>query len=76
MYILTIFFSHKYFPKSQKGFGFWTFLKMSKKWMTQKFLKNTQKSRCDLNAHTHFFDFVKNETIFFSFDSASFFVSL
>ena len=72
----TIFFSHKNFPKSKKGFGFWTFLKMSKKWMTQKFPKNTQKSRYDLNAHIHFFDFIKNETIFFSFESAIFFVSL
>jgi hypothetical protein len=55
MHIYTIFFSHKYFSKSQKGIENWTFLKMSKNRITQKFPKNVKKSQCDLNAHNYFF---------------------
>ena len=47
MCIFYIFSNNKKIPKSKKGNGFWTFLKMSNFRMTQKFPENTKKSRRD-----------------------------
>ena len=76
MAIFTIIFSNKFFLKSKKGNGFWTFLKMSNFRMTEKFPENTQKSRCDRDAHNDFLEFVKNVMLTFSLKLAIFYVSL
>jgi len=39
MHFLGILFNNNFFPKSQKGNGFWTFLKMSKNENPKKVLK-------------------------------------
>jgi len=67
MSIFTIFSSNKKIPKSKKGIGFWTFLKMSKIRIVKEVPKSTQKTRCDQYAHNDFFDFYKIVTINFSF---------
>jgi len=49
------FLSNNFFPKSQKGNGFWTFLKMSIFWKPRKVSKIGQKCDCDDNSHNYFF---------------------
>jgi hypothetical protein len=49
------FLSNNFFPKSQKGNGFWTFLKMSKNGNPKKVLKMGQKCDCDEDDHRYFF---------------------
>jgi hypothetical protein len=44
--------------------------------MTEKFPENTQKSRCDRDAHNDFLEFVKNVMLTFSLKLAIFYVSL
>jgi hypothetical protein len=54
--IIGIFFSNKVETKVQRGFRFWTFLKMSIFEKCQDFVKKAhQKVTCDENAHN--FDF-------------------
>jgi hypothetical protein len=67
MVIFTIIFSHKFFLKSKKGNGFWTFLKMSNFRVVKEVPKTAQKSRFDHNALIIFFSFYNFVTIIFSF---------
>ena len=47
MAFIPIFISNNFFPKSQKGNGFWTFLKMSKNEKPKKVSKTTHFSLLD-----------------------------